>query len=135
MGSTGCRCRSCSTSSSPAGRLAIAAADLEAELLAAADGSRSGGTWQLHVPTPNEIDDGRACFDGTDWRWAADGEPADATVAVAQGFARAQFDGPRTPVGPSVGRRAVAFWRFADQALGTAIGPLTAPPDVARTRL
>ena len=39
-----CRCRSCSTSSSPGDRSGIGAADLEAELLAAADASRSGGT-------------------------------------------------------------------------------------------
>ena len=39
----------------------------------------------------------------------------------------------RTPVGPSVGERSVAFWRFADREMGTAVGPLTAPPDVTRT--
>ena len=36
---------------------------------------------------------------------------------------------PGRPVG---GTGAAAFWRFADHALGTAIGPLTAPLDVAR---
>jgi hypothetical protein len=116
-----------------AGRpLGIGAAELEAEVLAAADGARSGGTWQLRTASRQEREAADVCFDGADWRWAADGEPADATVAVAEGFARAQFDGSRTPVGPSVGPRAAAFWRFADEALGTAIGELTAPPDVTR---
>lgn len=111
--------------------LGITAADLEAEILTTADASRSGGTWQLHTRTPQAIDGGRVCFDGTDWRWADDDEPADGLVAAAQGFARVTFAAARTPVGPSVGDRAVAFWRFADEAIGTAVGPLTAPPDVA----
>jgi hypothetical protein len=116
-----------------AGRpLGISAADLEAEILTVADATRSGGTWQLHGPTPQVVDGARACFDGTDWRWAGDGEPADAVVVAAQGFARASFEPDRTPVGPSVGDRSVAFWRFADAAIGTAAGPLVAPPDVAR---
>jgi hypothetical protein len=77
--------------------------------------------------------DGRpACFDGTDWRWAADGEEADGVVVAGEGFARCELRSSRTPVGPSIGPRAAAFWRFADEAMGTAIGALTAPPDVTR---
>ena len=44
-----------------------------------------------------------------------------------QGFARAQFDPARTPVGPSVGERSVAFWRFADREMGTARRPADRP--------
>ena len=73
------------------------------------------------------IDGGRACFDGTDWRWAADDEPADATVAAAEGFARAPVRPGAHPVGPSVGERSVAFWRFADQALGHRDRPADGP--------
>jgi hypothetical protein len=117
-----------------AGRpLRIGAADLEREVLAVADASRSGGTWQLHAATPRVVDGAGACFDGAEWRWARPDEPVDAVVAAAEGFARAQFEPMRTPVGPSVGARSVAFWRFADRDLGTAIGPLTAPPDLGRS--
>ncbi len=118
-----------------AGRpLAISAADLEAEILAVADASRSGGTWQLHCRTPEVIDGRRVCFGGTDWRWAGDAEHADGIVAAAEGFARVMFNAAGTPVGPSVGPRSAAFWRFADREMGTAVGPLTAPPALAGGR-
>jgi hypothetical protein len=114
-----------------AGRsLGISAADLEAEILRLADATRTGGTWQLHVPTSERVDGRAACFDGTEWRWADGGEEADGFVVAAQGFARLELLSGRTPVGPSIGPRSAAFWRFADTAMGTAIGPLTAPPDV-----
>ena len=52
------------------------------------------------------------------------------TSSAAPGFTRLNFDPVRTPVGPSVGQRAADFWRFADEELGTAVGPLEAPVDV-----
>ena len=58
------------------------------------------------------------------------GEHGDGTVVAAGSFARAVFDPERTPVGPSVDERAVAFWRFMDAEVGTNVGPLTAPPDL-----
>lgn len=116
-----------------AGRpLRISAADLEAAILREADATRTGGTWQLHVETPERVEGRAACFDGTDWRWAADGEEPDGYVVAAEGFARLEMRSSRTPVGPSIGPRSAAFWRFADEAMGTGIGPLTAPPDVTR---
>ena len=120
-----------------AGRpLGISAADLETEILTVADSSRSGGTWQLHAATPHVIDGApRDASTAPSGAGPRDGEPADATVAAAEGFARVQFDPARTPVGPSVGERSVAFWRFADRELGTAVGPLTAPPDVSQVPL
>lgn len=115
--------------------LPISAPDLERQLLDRADANRSGGTWQLAVETPVEVAGRDACFDpeGESWRWAADGEPADATVVAKAGYARAVFDSDRTPVGPSVGPRAVAFWRFADTELGIGIGELTAAEDRCAT--
>lgn len=117
-----------------AGRpLGIRARDLEAEILATADASRAGGTWQLHVPTSAPVHGRAARFDGTAWHWADEDEAAaDGVVVAAEGFVRLQFDPARTPAGPSVGPRSVAFWRFADAALGTRLGALTAPPDVTR---
>jgi len=117
--------------------LDISAAELEAELLEAADANRGGGTWQLHVDTPVEFDGRDACFTDGAWRWAEEdmeSDAADATVVAASGFARAVFNATHTPVGPSVGQRAVDFWRFADAELGTNIGPLSAPPDIANDR-
>jgi hypothetical protein len=61
---------------------------------------------------------------------SAPGEAADGLVSAGARFARVTFDAGRTPVGPSVGGRAAAFWRFADVALSTGVGPLDAPPDV-----
>jgi hypothetical protein len=110
-------------------RLETTAAELEDQLLAAADASRNGGTWQLHVATPEQVDERGACYVDGSWRWAGDGEEPDASVAARDGFARAAFAADRTPIGASVGPRAVDFWRFADAELGTDVGPLTAPPD------
>jgi hypothetical protein len=114
-----------------AGRqLGVSAADLEAEVLRDADERRAGGTWQLHVETPERVTGRPVRFDGAAWHWT-DGEgPADGFVVAAEGFARLELHAERTPVGPSIGPRAAAFWRFADDAIGTGIGPLTAPADV-----
>ena len=107
--------------------LAIGAGELEDQLLAAADANRTGGTWQLHVATPVEVDGRNACYRDGDWRWAGDGEPADATIVAKGGYVRAIFHPRRTPVGPSIGQRAVDLWRFADAELGTDLGPLDRP--------
>jgi len=116
-----------------AGRhLDITAAGLEAAILADADVRRAGGTWSLRAGLPVDIAERGARYDGTAWRWAGDGEPADAVAIGSGDFARATFEPERTPIGPSVGPRAAAFWAFVDAELGTSIGPLTAPPDVTR---
>ena len=113
-------------------RLAIAAADWSAEIL---DGRRRPPQ-RRHLaartsPTPVELAGRDACYDDGEWRWAGDGEPADATRRRQGRLRRAPlFDADRTPVGPSVGQRGVDFWRFADAELGTDLGPLTAAVDV-----
>ena len=110
--------------------LDISAAELEALLVTSADAQRAGGTWNLHVDLSGEIAERAACFDGERWRWAHDGEDADAVVVGAGDFASARFVPERTPVGPSVGAPAAAFWQFFDDEHGTHVGPLTAPRDV-----
>lgn len=110
--------------------LAVSCAELESEILSAADARRSGGTWQPHVETPIEIAGRGVCYQDGEWRWVAPQEPADGDVVARGGFARMRFVAGRTPVGPSVGDRCAAFWRFADDELGTAVGPLEAPADV-----
>lgn len=111
-------------------RLDATAAELEELLLTRADADRAGGTWNLHAGLPTELPARPIVYDGERWRWAGEDEPADAVAVGAGDFARATFDPERTPIGPSVGPRAAAFWDFLDAELGTEIGPLTAPPDV-----
>ncbi len=118
-----------------AGRdLGVSAVDLEREILAEADARRSGGSWQLDVEVPVVLDGRGACYDGAEWRWAVGDEPADGDVVAKGAFIGVMFTPERTPVGPSVGARAVAFWRFADAELGTTFGPLVAPPDMTAGR-
>ena len=112
--------------------LPISAAELEREILERADAERVGGTWQAGVSPATPVVDRPARYVDGSWCWAADGEPADGVVTAGEGFTRISFDAARTPVGPSVGPRAAAFWRFADDELGTDVGALTPPVDVAR---
>lgn len=112
--------------------LPISAADLEAEILELADAQRVGGSWQPGVSPLTPVDGLGVRYDGGEWKRADDDEPPDAHVTAGPGFSRVDFDPARTPVGPSVGERSAAFWRFADAELGTGIGPLTAPGDVSK---
>ena len=80
--------------------------------------------------TPEPAVEREVVHDGAGWRWAAPDEPADGVLAAGSEFARLSFDPARTPVGPSVGVRAAAFWRFYDESFSAGIGPLEAPPDV-----
>jgi hypothetical protein len=114
-----------------AGRpLPISAAELEREILSDADASRTGGTWQLHVHTPERVEQRGAVFDGSRWRWAGEGEDPDGIAGAGFGYARLELSGDRTPVGETVGPRAAAYWRFFDEQFDAGIGPLEAPQDV-----
>jgi hypothetical protein len=95
--------------------LGRSAAEIEAELVERADTHRGGGTWlgglTLHAePGTSELDVG--------------------VVTVGAGFVRCVWNPATTPVGPSTGPRACAFWAEADRTLGTQTGPLTPAPDV-----
>jgi hypothetical protein len=115
--------------------------ELERDLLVAADATRSGGTWRAFPTTELTVaDDCHLAYDGESWHAITDGDPdadADAGKAVVAvgagpsgGFVRAVFDSDSTPVGESVGQRAVHFWNYADHHFGTAIGPLTTAQSV-----
>jgi hypothetical protein len=110
--------------------LELSAIELEELLLDAADAHRNGGTWQLHAQTPVEVSGRAARYDAGIWRWAEPDEPSDGAVVAKGGYARISFDAASTPVGPSVGERSVAFWRFSDAELRTGNCPLGAPPVV-----
>jgi hypothetical protein len=105
--------------------------DFEADLLAGADAHRSGGTWRA---VPSDVAESYAdvplSFADGSWRWAENGAPAAAKLTTGPAalgtFLHCTFAPDATPVGPSVGSRAAAFWDFADRELGTAVGPLAA---------
>jgi hypothetical protein len=106
-----------------AGRpVGLAAAELERFLVEQSDASRAGGTWTATSDATTAATGRPAHFDGADWRW--DGPPS-GTVIAGPGFTRCSFEPAATPVGPSVGARAAAFWRFADDELGTGLGELS----------
>jgi hypothetical protein len=115
-------------------------AELEADLVAGADAHRSGGTWRVvaNVGPESRVDVPLAYAEEL-WRWAAEGDAIAGTLTTGPSalgtFVRCGFDPDATPVGPSVGKRAAAFWEFADRELGTNVGPLTpAHPDGATQR-
>jgi hypothetical protein len=105
--------------------------EFEADLLAGADAHRFGGTWRA---VPSNVAESHAdvplSFADGSWRWAESGTPAAAKLTTGPAalgtFLRCTFDPDATPIGPSVGSRAAAFWDFADRELGTAVGPLAA---------
>lgn len=118
-----------------AGRdIGIGAAALEEELVGAADEHRAGGTWILDAAPSVPVDQRPVAFGQDGWRWTDDADHADGTVVAGGTFARCTYVPASTPVGPSTGERAVALWRFLDEAGITAVGSLTAPPDVLATR-
>jgi hypothetical protein len=115
-------------------------AELEADLVAGADAHRSGGTWRVvaNVGPESRVDVPLAYAEEL-WRWAASGDATAGRLTTGPSalgtFVRCGFDPDATPVGPSVGKRAAAFWEFADRELGTNVGPLTpANPDGAARR-
>jgi hypothetical protein len=115
-----------------AGRsLGVSAEWLERELLAAADEHRAGSTSQLHAPTPEPLGGRGLVYDDGSWRWAGEEEQPDGVGVSGDGFVRLYVH--HAPIGDSLGPRAVAFWRFYDEVMGTQVGPLTAAPDVLRS--
>ena len=123
--------------------LGIGAQALEAELLAAADAVRGGGTWTIGVrpaageTEPTELQAAALSFDGR--QWTADGladrrSSADADVRrgiadVSAGFTRCIFDATSWPVGPSVGAAAAAFYEWCDAHCATNFGELVPAVD------
>ena len=104
--------------------------DLEALVVAEADAHRAGGTWHPTAIRPRDVSAAPAVGGAGGWAWADDGQAADGLVTAGEsgvgGFVRLAADGDRTPVGPSFGPAAAAFWAFADRELGTDTGPLVA---------
>jgi hypothetical protein len=115
--------------------LALAADDLERQLLAAADRTRAGGAWTVTERGPSPPENGAAdatrelpvVFEGGACR-PADGRPADGVLSFGPsgvgGFVRLGLDPARVPAGPPVAPFAVAAFALADERFGTGIGSL-----------
>ncbi len=113
--------------------LGISAIDLERELVPVADAHRGGGTWKPGLSSPVAVDDRPAVFESGVWRWAGDDDDQAAiagTIMAGESIVRCRYVPGPTPVGPSTGERAAAFWRFAAAEFGTPTADLSpAGPD------
>ncbi|HUV17976.1 MAG TPA: hypothetical protein VMW33_05785 [Ilumatobacteraceae bacterium] len=105
------------------GRTALA---LEADVVTHGDARRGGGTWHGGLDIETELESEPVQYrDGT-WSWAEPGGPIAGRVTSGAGFVRCLYDQASTPLGPSTGPRAVAFWDFAAHEFGTDTAGLTA---------
>jgi hypothetical protein len=104
--------------------------ELERMIVAGADARRGGGTWRVVRQPVADVVGRPLRSDGDGYHWAGEAGQAEGWVTSGSspvgGFVRMTFDPMRTPVGPSVAERAVAFWRFADASMDTRMGPLAA---------
>jgi hypothetical protein len=109
-------------------RLAFGAGDLERQVLAVADRTRTGGAWTVTEVTAEATEQLPVVFDGGTCRPAAAEGPADGVLAFGPsgvgGFVRLHLDPDRIPAGPPVAPLAVAAFALADERFGTGIGPL-----------
>lgn len=101
-----------------------------------ADASRSGGTWCFVPTTFEQSPMRRLVWTGAAWMWAADDQPSDGRFEAGPGNTGGRLflslAPARTPAGPSIGERAVAFYDFCDRELNAGIGRLEAAPDLRR---
>src|SRR6266508_119804 len=108
--------------------LGIGARALEALLVEAADGTRSGGAWTLTRAAPVVASDHGVVFEGGACRFAREGEQPAGTLSFGPssvgGFVRLSLDPAHVPAGPQVAPFGVAALTLADHRLGTGVGPL-----------
>ena len=98
------------------GRTAVA---LEADVVAHGDARRGGGTWKGGFDLGVELDAEPLQYRDGAWSWSDSDGAVDGRVTTGAGFARCLYDQTSTPVGPSTGQRAAAFWDFAAAEFGT----------------
>jgi hypothetical protein len=107
--------------------LAFGAADLEGQVLAAADRSRAGGAWTVTEAAADATSELPVAFEQGTCRPAEVGE-ADGVLTFGPsgvgGFVRLALDPDRVPAGPPVAPLAVAGFALADERFGAGIGPL-----------
>jgi hypothetical protein len=103
-------------------------AELEQLIVTAADQHRGGGTWRAVPRALPEMVERPVRWDSASYRWAGETDAVDGWVTTGPspvgGFVRLRLNPESTPVGSSVAAQAACFWGFADDVLGTGIGPL-----------
>ena len=110
------------------GRTAV---ELEADVVAHGDARRGGGTWMGGLDHDLEVVNrpvalSRAGARSWLWSWAGADDQVAGRVTAGSGFIRCLYDQSTTPVGPSTGALAAAFWEFIDGECQTGTGGLTA---------
>ena len=95
------------------------AEQLEEDVLEHGDRHRGGGTWMGGLDHDAEMVDRPVTFAGGRWSWADDGDIPTGHVTAGAGFVRCVYAPRTTPIGPSTGPRAAAFWQFSARELGT----------------
>jgi hypothetical protein len=88
------------------------AAELEADIVAHGDARRGGGTWQGGLDIRTELESEPVQYRDGAWAWSRGDGPVDGRVTAGAGFVRCVYEHASTPIGPSTGLRAVAFWDF-----------------------
>ncbi len=87
--------------------------ELEDDIVTHGDARRGGGTWRGGFDIETELGSEPVEYRDGAWAWARTGGPVDGRVTAGAGFVRCLYDQDSTPIGPSTGPRAVAFWDFA----------------------
>ena len=121
--------------------LAFGAADLERQVLAAADRTRAGGAWTVTErrpeapganpqarPAAGATQELPVTFEAGACRPATAGREPDGVLSFGPsgvgGFVRLALDPDRVPAGPPVAPLGVAAFALADERFGAGIGPL-----------
>jgi hypothetical protein len=108
--------------------LAFGAADLERQVLAAADRTRAGGAWTVTEVAAGATRELPVAFEDGACRPTVEGGEADGVLSFGPsgvgGFVRLALDPDRIAAGPPVAPLAVAAFALADERFGADIGPL-----------
>ena len=108
--------------------LTLPAAELECQVLDAADRTRAGGAWTVTTVTATATQDLPVVFDGGACRPLTNGQEPHGVLSFGPsgvgGFVRLALDPGRVPAGPPVAPLAAAAFALADERFGTGIGPL-----------
>jgi hypothetical protein len=109
---------------------------LEEMLVQGADTHRSGGGWTTIAKAEQETHEHGLARANGDYRLAAPGEPADASLLIGPstvgGFVRFTPDPTRTPSGSSIAPAVVAAFALADKEFGTGLGRLASAEEIHR---
>jgi hypothetical protein len=92
---------------------------LESLVVTHGDRHRAGGTWMGSLGVDTEMIDRPVSFTDGRWSWVTGDDIVAGHVTAGGGFVRCVYDARTTPIGPSTGDLAAAFWEFAANELGT----------------